>query len=437
VGRVAVKGAPEAVQRLCALDPARADEGSRAAADMAQRGLRVLAVAQGQWEAPRAVPAELPPLQWLGLLGFLDPVRADVPQAMAQCRAAGIRVVMITGDAPLTALAIARMAHLHAHDGEAPALLTGPQVAALSDDQLGATIAHVSIFARIAAAQKLRIVRALQRRGEVVAMTGDGVNDASALRAADIGVAMGERGTDVAREAASLVLLDDSFASLVAAVRMGRRIFVNLRKSVGYLLAVHVPIVGVSMMPVLLGGPLLLLPLHVVFLELLIDPACSLVFEAEPEPPDCMTQPPRPARTGLLSRAALAQALMVGAAGLAVVVALQAGARWADWSAPWSRVVALSSVIAVNLAMLVWFRAGPRALHAHAGNRAFAWLLVALGVAYGAVLAIAPLARGFGFPVEPALLWIGLALIAVASAAAPWLHHAKGAPVMDVRAARP
>ncbi len=419
-GFIAVKGAAEAVQRLCDLDAATAVFATQAAADMAQRGLRVLAVARGEWNAALPVPARLPRLHWMGLIGFLDPVRHDVPEAMAQCRAAGIRVVMITGDAPLTARAIARAAQLH-DDGGPQSGLTGAELAALSDDQLNAQVQAVSIFARIAPAQKLRIVQALQRRGEVVAMTGDGVNDASALRAADIGVAMGERGTDVAREAASLVLLDDSFASLVAAVRMGRRIFINLKKSVGYLLAVHVPIVGVSMIPVLFGGPLLLLPLHVVFLELIIDPACSLVFEAEPEPPDCMTQPPRSAQVGLLSVAALAKALAVGGAGLLVVAAVQAGARWAEWSAPCSRVAALSSVIATNIAMLVWFRAGPPALHPKASNQVFMWLLVALAAAYGAVLAMPPLTRQFGFPVDPALGWAGIGLIAAAVAAAAWM----------------
>jgi P-type Ca2+ transporter type 2C len=270
-------------------------------------------------------------------------------------------------------------------------------------------------------------VRALQRRGEVVAMTGDGVNDAAAPRAADIGVAMGERGTDVAREAASLVLLDDSFASLVAAVQMGRRIFVNLQKSVGYLLAVHVPIVGVALIPVLAGGPQLLLPLHVVFLELLIDPACSLVFEAEPEPPDCMTRPPRPAQVGLLSWASLWRALAVGGAGLAAVVGVQLGVRAAGWSDEWSRAAALGSVVLTNLAMLVWFRVGGRSLRPHAANRAFAWLLAALAVACGAVLSLAPLTRQFGLPVETALQSVGLALIGAAGFAALWMRRTMGA----------
>ena len=441
-GLVAVKGAPEAVQQLCDLDAAAAAAAMQAAAAMAQQGLRVLAVAQAGWDATQPPPAALPRLDWVGLLGFLDPLRDDVPAAMAQCRAAGIRVVMITGDAPLTALAIARQARLDelndaqeapggptapAPAGSPGAVLSGSEVAALDDAALEARLASASICARIAPEQKLRIVRALQRRGEVVAMTGDGVNDAPALRAADIGVAMGERGTDVAREAAVLVLQDDSFASLVAAVRLGRRIFVNLKKSVGYLLAVHVPIVGVALMPLLAGGPQLLLPMHVVFLELLIDPACSLVFEAEPEPPDTMTQPPRSAQVGLLSWATLWQALAIGGAGLLAVAAVQVGARWAGWDDAWCRAAALGSVIATNVAMLVWFRVGTRSLRRHAPNRAFTWLLAGLAAACGLVLGIPPLTWQFGLPDEAILRGLGLALIAGAGIAALGLQRARRA----------
>ena len=425
-GRVALKGAPEAQLALCDLDAAGAAAAERSAAALAAQGLRVLAVAEGRWEASAAPPAALPRLRWCGLIGFLDPLRPEVPEAMTQCRGAGIRVVMVTGDAPLTALAIARHAGLH--DGAPVEVLTGTQVAALDDAGLDDALGRIAVCARIAPEQKLRIVRALQRRGEVVAMTGDGVNDAAALRAADIGVAMGQRGTDVAREAASLVLLDDSFTALVAAVRMGRRIFVNLKHSVAYLLAVHVPIVGVALIPVLIGGPQLLLPLHVVFLELLIDPACSLVFEAEPEPPDCMTRAPRPAHEGLLSWAALWRALAVGGAGLALVAAVQFAVGAAGWGDEWRRAAALGSVVATNLAMLVWFRVGARSLRRHTGNRAFAWLLAALAAACGAVLAIEPLTRQFGLPVEPAVQTAGWLLMAAAAVAALGLARQRHRP---------
>jgi P-type Ca2+ transporter type 2C len=410
----AVKGAPEAVLARCELTQAQRQAALQQAAQMAQRGLRVLAVARAEANAP---------LQWQGLLGFLDPLRAEVPQAIAQCHAAGIRVVMITGDAPHTALAIARMAGLTDTTEPAPnfsttAWLSGEQLQALSDAELDAKLPQLTVFARVSPAQKLRIVRALQRSGQVVAMTGDGVNDATALRCADIGVAMGQRGTDVAREAASLVLLDDSFSALVAAVRMGRRIFINLQKSVGYLLAVHVPIVALSLIPLLLGGPLLLMPLHVLFLELIIDPACSLVFEAEPEPAGCMHTPPRPAAVGLISRSTVLRALGVGTGGALVVMALMAMARWAPMSAPmsaeWSRVLALSAVIVVNIAMLVGFRRGTlrwRRAPRRAANRSFWWLLSALAVAYGAVLAVPLFAHAFAFPVALPLQAAGLVLI--------------------------
>ncbi len=410
-GHVVVKGAPEAVQGLCDAQ-SRPQAAHRLAAAMAQQGLRVLAVAEGGWDVSEAVPTALPRLHWLGLLGFVDPLRDDVPQAVQECQAAGIRIVMITGDAPLTARAIARAAGLAAavNHPDAP-VLTGAEVAALDEPQLQARLADVSIFARTAPAQKLRIVRALQSLGHVVAMTGDGVNDAPALRVADIGVAMGERGTDVAREAASLVLQDDSFASLVAGVRLGRRIFLNLKKSVGYLLAVHVPIVGVALLPMVIGGPQLLLPLHVVFLELLIDPACSLVFEAEPAPGHAMRVPPRAPHERLIGRNAVAQALTVGAAGLLVVLAVQAAARAAGCNDECRRAAALGSVVLTNVAMLIWFRRGTERAADHR-NPVFWALIAALALACGVVLGWSPLTRQFGLPVEPAVQTFGCVLMA-------------------------
>jgi P-type Ca2+ transporter type 2C len=442
-GHVVVKGAPEAVQSLCRLTAAEQTAWAAQSAQVTARGLRVLAVAQGTWDATQPVPTQPPPLQWLGLLGFLDPLREDVPAAMAQCRAAHIRVVMITGDAPLTALAVARSAGLvPVHASVASGVVSGPVFDALSDKELDDALARVSVFARMAPEHKLRIVRALQRRGEVVAMTGDGVNDASALRAADIGVAMGQRGSDVAREAAQLVLLDDSFVALVGAVRMGRRIFINLKKSVGYLLAVHVPIVGVSLIPVLFGGPLLLLPLHVVLLELIIDPACSLVFEAQPEPANCMQQPPRPAQVGLLTWRSAARALSAGGVGLLMVLAAQGAAQLAALSAPACRLVALTSVIVANVALLIWFRAdrsaktpqrSAPALPRPAANRVFGWLLVGLAAAYGVVLTVAPLTLQFGFPVAAEVRAMGLALMGAALLGGLWC--ARAAPAATAVAA--
>jgi P-type Ca2+ transporter type 2C len=426
--QVHVKGAPEAVQALCNMTAAEQAAWATQAAHMAARGLRVLAVAHGTWDAAQPVPAEPAALMWLGLLGFLDPLRDDVPAAMAQCRAAHIRVVMITGDAPLTAWAVAQSAGLvPAGDFSASQVITGAQLASFNTTQLDDAVARVSVFARMAPEHKLRIVRALQGRGEVVAMTGDGVNDASALRAADIGVAMGQRGSDVAREAAQLVLLDDSFAALVAAVRMGRRIFINLKKSVGYLLAVHVPIVGVSLIPVVFGGSLLLLPLHVVLLELIIDPACSLVFEAQPEPADCMQQPPRPAQSGLLSWRSATRALVAGGLGLLMVLVAVGAAYGAALSEPACRLVALTAVIVANLGLLMWFRAAGAAPNEMASNRAFMWLLVALAAVYGAVLSLTPLARQFGLPVLAEVQASGLALMGAAALGLVWCIKTRAA----------
>ena len=227
--------------------------------------------------------------EFVGLIALEDPVRPDVPAAIAECRAAGIRVVMITGDHPQTAMSIARQAGLVV-DGR---FLSGPEIDGLDDAALASRLADTDVFCRVQPQQKLRLVQAFRARGEVVAMTGDGVNDAPALKAAHIGVAMGARGTDVAREAAALVLLNDDFASLVTAVRYGRRVFANLRKAITFVLAVHLPIVGLSVLPVLLGWPMVLMPVHILFLQLVIDPACSIVFEAEPLEAGAMRVPPR------------------------------------------------------------------------------------------------------------------------------------------------
>ena len=256
---------------------------------MAAEGLRVLAVAQGShpdtcWPAS----AHDFDFEWLGLIGLADPLRPEVPEAMAQCRRAGIRVIMITGDHPATAQVIAQQAGMQVDH-----VLVGDALDALSDQALDEQLRRASVCARIAPQQKLRIVQALVRQGEIVTMTGDGVNDAPALRAAHVGVAMGERGTDVAREAASMVLVDDNVASIVRGIRVGRRIFGNLRKSMGYIFAIHIPIAGMAVLPVLLALPPVLLPLHIALIELIVDPACSLAFESEPEDADVMDRPPR------------------------------------------------------------------------------------------------------------------------------------------------
>jgi Ca2+-transporting ATPase len=312
--QAAAKGAPEAVADLCRLTPAARAALTLEVDRMAGAGLRVLAVAEAAHPGPVLPDNQRDfAFRFLGLVGLADPLRAQVPEAVAQCRSAGIRVIMITGDHPATARAIAAEAGL-----QGDRVITGPELEALSDADLAVAVQGVTIFARIMPEQKLRIVTALKAAGAVVAMTGDGVNDAPSLKAAHIGVAMGGRGTDVAREAASIVLLDDDFGSIVTTVRLGRRIYDNLRKAMSFILAVHVPIAGLALMPLLFGMPILFGPVHIAFLEMVIDPVCSLVFEAETEEDGIMTRPPRPPEEPLFSGPTILWSLVQGTLVLAV-----------------------------------------------------------------------------------------------------------------------
>lgn len=320
---VSAKGAPEAVMDLCHLNPEQRAQWSVTANQMASQGLRVLAVAQGRFQGD-----DWPDnshdfdFEWLGLIGLTDPLRAEIPQAVNDCHQAGIRVIMITGDYPTTARVIAAQAGLP--KGET---LTGDEIEPLSDIELRQKMLGVSVCARITPHQKLRIVQALQANGDIVAMTGDGVNDAPALRAAHVGIAMGERGTDVAREAAAMVLIDDNFASIVKGIRVGRRIFSNLQKSMRYIFAIHIPIAGMALLPLLLGWPPLLLPVHLALLELVVDPACSIAFENEPADAQAMQRPPRDILAPLFSWADLTLAL---AQGLCVLLSVGLGHIWAS-----------------------------------------------------------------------------------------------------------
>jgi Ca2+-transporting ATPase len=315
----ATKGAPEAVVHLCpglsqaALARIEAELGT-----MASAGLRVLACAQLTTESQTDPNSEEVRFEFVGLIGFIDPLREDVPAALAEARLAGIEIAMITGDLTATALAIAKAAGLNAGAG----VLTGREIEELSAEALQARLAHVRIFARVRPEAKLKLILAFQALGHVVAMTGDGVNDAPALEAAHVGIAMGQRGTDVAREAADLVLLDDSFASIISGVRLGRRIFANLRKALGYVLAIHIPIAGLALLPIVLGVPPLLFPMHIVVMELMIDPISSLVFEAEPSDASAMVVPPRALNEPLFGTTQMAWAGLQGLILLAGVLGL-------------------------------------------------------------------------------------------------------------------
>jgi len=288
---IATKGAPEAIFELCHLEKDTKKRLSLAVEEMAANGLRVLGVAKAKISSK-----SLPDIQhdftfdFIGLIGLSDPIRKNVKAAVNECYKAGIRVIMITGDYQITAKHIAQEIGLENYDQ----CITGQELKTMSDDELCEKIKGINVFARVVPEQKLKIVDALKKNNEIVAMTGDGVNDAPALKSANIGIAMGEKGTDVAREASSLVLMNDNFSSIVGAVKMGRRIFDNLQKAFGYTFAIHVPIAGLSLIPILLGDfPIILWPVHIVFMELIIDPACSIIFEAEKEEINVMNRPPK------------------------------------------------------------------------------------------------------------------------------------------------
>ncbi len=319
------KGAPESIIRLCRLPDDVAQKVLKAVEGMATRGIRVLAVATSTAPDRQWADSQLNYHYTLtGLVGLADPIRASVPGAIAECRRAGIRVVMITGDYAATARSIASQAGIE--DGE---ILTGTDLEALDDEQLAQRLKRVTVFARIMPQQKLRIVQAFKAGGEVVAMTGDGVNDAPSLKAAHIGIAMGGRGTDVAREASELVLLNDDFSAIVQSARLGRRIYDNIRKAMAFILAVHVPIAGLALLPLFFGLPMLLGPIHIALLEMVIDPVCALVFEAERSEDDVMERPPRDPVQRMFSPSMLVWSIMQGGIAFAMLAAVFLAKTWA------------------------------------------------------------------------------------------------------------
>ena len=315
---VAAKGAPEAIGRLCGLGQSGLDAVQQAVDAMAAEGQRVLGVAKATHEGDLWPESQLDfPFAFLGLVGLTDPLRPSVPAAVRECRSAGIRVMMITGDYPATACAIAQQAGLDASE-----VLTGDAIEPLDESELARCARTASVFARIMPEQKLRIVQALKADGEIVAMTGDGVNDAPSLKASHIGVAMGGRGTDVAREASSIVLLDDDFGSIVTAIRLGRRIYDNVRKAMGFIFAVHVPIAGLALLPLVFGLPIIFGPIHIAFLQMIIDPVCSLVFEAETDEEDIMRRKPRAANEPLFSWPLIGWSILQGGLAFGLVSAI-------------------------------------------------------------------------------------------------------------------
>lgn len=375
---IAAKGAPEAIIDLCHLPSDQMQRISAQVDRVAAQGLRVLAVAKATFREH-----DLPAIQhdfnfrFIGLIALADPLRPSVRSAIAQCHAAGIRVVMITGDYPATALSIAAQCGLDANNG----VITGTDLDTLDEAELQKRLSQVNVFCRVQPEQKLRLVTALKAAGEIVAMTGDGVNDAPALKAAHIGIAMGGRGTDVARESAALVLLDDDFSSIVAAVGLGRRIVDNIRKAVVFVVAAHIPIAGMSMLPVMMGWPLILLPVHIVFFELMIDPTCSIVFEAEPEESDVMRRPPRRVDQKIFDRALLNLGLQQGAILFAVLLAIYLLSQWAGLVVEQARALTFSAMIVGDMWLIFINRSWSLSLMASVKLRNPAlWWVVACGM---------------------------------------------------------
>ena len=352
------------------------------------------------------------PFQFLGLVGLSDPVRPTVAAAIQECYTAGIRVVMITGDYPGTAQAIARQIGLM----QMGAIMTGAELDQMSDAELQERIQSTNIFARAVPEQKLRLVNALKAKGEVVAMTGDGVNDAPALKAAQIGIAMGQRGTDVARESAALVLLDDDFSSIVQAVKLGRRIFDNLRKAMSYLLAIHIPIAGMSLIPVLFKLPLVLLPIHVAFLHLIIDPACSIVLEAEPAEATVMQRPPRNPKEPLFGRKTVGLAVLQGSGILVIVLIIFVVTLYRGQGELDARALTFTTLILANLGLILSESSSSRLSLKilQSPNAALRWVIGG-GLLFLAIVLYVPVLRqlfSFSFlhPIDLAICLLGGAM---------------------------
>ncbi len=427
---IAAKGAPEAIADLCHFDGPRLAALRADVDDLAAEGLRVIAVAKTELGGGGLPEGQHDfDFEFVGLMGLEDPVRPDVPAAVAQCRTAGIRVVMITGDYPGTAINIARRIGLE----DPESLVTGAELDAMGDAELRGRIEGVSVFARAVPEQKLRIVEALKANGEIVAMTGDGVNDAPALKASHIGVAMGGRGTDVARESGALVLLDDDFSSIVAAARVGRRIFDNLQKAMTFIFSVHLPIAGMSLLPVLLGWPLALFPVHILFLELIIDPACSIVFEMEEEERGIMERPPRKASEPLFGPRMIRIGLVQGLGVLAIVAGIYvwAGTHLGEGEA---RALAFVNLVFGNLGMILSNRSWTRSILAalRIPNPAVKWVIGGALSFLALVVFVPGLNRLFGF--TPLHDWefalcLGTALVSLLMSEAvklPGLLRARG-----------
>jgi P-type Ca2+ transporter type 2C len=408
---VAAKGAPEAVADLCHLNPQQIAELTMQVNALAVKGMRVLGVAKATYKG-----SVWPDIQhdfefeFLGLIGLADPVRKTVPPAISECKAAGIRVVMITGDYPATAMAIASQIGLDVGSG---GVISGAELSKMDDATLQVRIRHSNIFARMVPEQKLRLVIALKANGEVVAMTGDGVNDAPALKAAHIGIAMGGRGTDVAREAASLVLLDDDFASIVHAVRLGRGIYENLRKAMAYIFAVHLPIAGLSLFPLILGWPAVFAPVHIVFLEMIINPACSIAFEAEPAERGIMQRPPKNESDRIFSKHVLIISLLQGLMVMLSALAVQGFTLHQGASEFEARALAFATLVSGNIGLIMVNRSWKQSIFRSISiPNPSLWYVISGALIFLILALYLPILRGvFHFaPIAPISLAISLVI---------------------------
>lgn len=417
-GRVAIamKGAPETVCQMSSLSNDEVDKVMGIVSEMAGDGLRVLGMASASCENIPPVDLENATFKFEGLIGFLDPLRADVPAALQVARDAQIGVLMITGDHPATACAIAKTAGI---DTSFPPL-TGVELETLSDEDLTQRLAQTRVCARITPEQKLRIVTALRENNHVVGMTGDGMNDAPALKAAHVGIAMGQKGTDIAREASDIVLVDDAFDTIVGGVQLGRRIYRNLQRALVFIAAVHVPIAGLALLPILLGLPQFLFPMHVVLLELAIDPICALVFEGERSDKDAMKRPPRDIRTPMFGHRLMREALLEGGMVLAAVLGLYA------WAVPTigenaARGLAFAALVTGNLTLALVSVSG------HRGNlfdkrRVAFWVIVGVIIALLIVLFSVPTAAAISaFTTPPLIVLVGGIALAVLAGGWSWV----------------
>lgn len=390
---IAAKGSPESIIDLCHLNLLEQEKILKQITGMADNGLRVIGVARAYFKEQSLPGAQHDfDFEFLGLIGLSDPVRPSVPDAIRECHNAGIKVIMITGDYPGTAKNIARQIGIN-HENK---ILTGYEIDSMDDVTFQQRIKETTIFARVVPEQKLRIVNALKANNEIVTMTGDGVNDAPALKSAHIGIAMGGRGTDVAREASSLVLLDDDFSSIVRAVRMGRKIFENIKKAISYILAIHVPIAGMSLIPVLFGWPLVFLPVHIVFLELIIDPACSIVFEAEPEEAGIMNRRPRNLHEPLFGVRTIGISILQGLSVLLIILAVFYISMGRGQDELDARALAFCTLIIANISLILTNHSWSETIIStlHSKNKALWWVVFG-ALFFLALILYVPFLRGF------------------------------------------